>query len=55
VIGGEVIEMVPSDAVMVRDPFDLNAIEKVPDPLVRVADDGRTALESFELILTVPV
>ena len=49
------IEMEPSDAVMVRGPLDLKVIEKVPDPLVSVADAGRTALESLELILTVPV
>ena len=50
----EVTESVPSDAVRVREPAVLRVELKEPTPLVRVADEGSVALESLEVMATVP-
>ena len=50
----EVTEREPSDAVRVREPAVLSVIEKDPTPLVSIADAGRVAFESLEVIATVP-
>ena len=50
----EVTDRVPSPAVRVWVPAVFRVAEKVPTPPVRVADPGRMALPSFELMLTFP-
>jgi hypothetical protein len=51
----EVAERDPSDAVRVLDPAVLRVSEKVPTPFKRLAEAGRVAAESEDVIATVPV
>ena len=51
----EVMFKSPSSAVMVFAPAVLSVVEKVPTPLVRVAEAGSPAAESLEVMETVPV
>jgi hypothetical protein len=55
VMAEEVAERLPSDAVRVLDPAVFKVIEKVPTPFTSVAEAGRVATESDEVIATVPV
>ena len=54
-IAEEVAESDPSDAVSVLDPAVLRVSENVPTPFKRVAEEGRAAAESEEVIETVPL
>ena len=54
-IAEEVTLKSPSSAEMVLAPAVLSVVEKVPTPLVRVAEAGSPAAESLEEMETVPV
>ena len=51
----DVAERFPSLAVIVWLPADFNTIPNEPTPLTRLLEDGRSARESIEVSVTVPL